>query len=323
MARNPSIVAVVVTDGAPLFETSVPLSVFGIDRSDTGGPAYTVIPIAADRRNATTTAGVVLGRLRPLSAMDEAGMVIVPTWRHPAEPAPPRLLDALRRAHQDGAIVVGLCLGAFVLAAAGLLDGRRATTHWRWTGLFQEKFPQVRLDPSVLYVDEGKVITSAGTAAGLDACLHLLRRERGAREAAAVARRMVVSPHRAGGQAQFIDSMGLGRATEGPMGELLAWAIRHLDKQITVEQMARRLNTSRRSFDRQFRAVAGVSPLQWLLHQRVLAAQQLLETTDLGIDAVAHKVGFATAVSLRPHFRRTVGVSPQQYRQAFGTTTAP
>lgn len=317
MRRDPAIVAVVIADQAPLFEMSIPLSVFGIDRRDTGGPDYTVVPVAADGR-ASTTGGMRLSQLRPLSALDEAGIVIVPTWRHPADPVPARLLDALRRAHQEGAILVGLCLGAFVLAAAGLLDGRRATTHWHWAGLFQDTFPQVKVDPSVLYVDEGQVLTSAGTAAGLDACLHLLRRERGAGPAAAVARRMVVSPHRTGGQAQFIDSMGLGHTTGGPMGELLAWAIGHLDRQITVAEMTRRLSTSRRTFDRQFRAVTGASPLQWLVHQRVLAAQQLLETSDLTVDAVAHQVGFATAVSLRPHFKRIVGVSPQQYRQAFG-----
>jgi transcriptional regulator GlxA family with amidase domain len=320
MPRNPDVVAVVVTHGAPLFETAVPLSVFGVDRSDTGGPAYTVVPVSADDRDAISTGGIALSRLRRLEETQQAGIVIVPTWRNPRDPPPERLLHALRACYDDGAIVVGLCLGAFVLAAAGLLDGRRATTHWVWAGLFSERFPQVRLDPAVLYVDEGQVITSAGTAAGLDACLHLVRRERGARAAAAIARRMVVSPHRAGGQAQFIDSMELEHVTPGPLGDLLAWMVANLDRDITVEQLAARLNVSRRTFDRQFHAVTGTSPLRWLLHQRVIAAQQLLESTDLPIDEVARSVGFGSAISMRPHFHRTVGISPLQYRQAFRGT---
>jgi transcriptional regulator GlxA family with amidase domain len=317
MTRNPDLVAVVVANGAPIFETAVPLSVFGVDRTDTGGPAYSVLPVSADGQDAISTGGIALGRLRGLEEADQAGVVIVPTWPSPLDPPPERLVQALRACHSDGAIVVGLCLGAFVLAAAGLLDGRRATTHWAWAGVFSQRFPEVRLDPAVLYVDEGQVITSAGTAAGLDACLHLVRRERGARAAAAIARRMVVPPHRSGGQAQFIDSMDLGHVTAGPLGELLAWMVANLDQDITVEQLAARLNVSRRTFDRQFREVTGASPLRWLLHQRVIAAQQLLETTDLPVDHVARHVGFTSAISMRPHFHRTVGVSPAQYRQAF------
>jgi transcriptional regulator GlxA family with amidase domain len=261
---------------------------------------------------------VLLGQLQPLDAAGAAGVIIVPAWRAPFEPPPQRLLQVLRDAYEDGAIVAGLCIGAFVLAAAGLLDGRRATTHWLWAPLFRERFPAVEFDPAVLYVDEGRLITSAGTAAGLDACLHLVRRERGARAAAAVARRMVVAPHRAGGQAQFVDSMEISQNTEGPMGELMAWAVAHLNEEITVARLAARLNVSRRTFDRQFRGVTGESPLRWLVHQRIIAAQQLLETTRLTIDAVARNVGFASAISMRPHFRNQVGVSPQQYRQAFG-----
>ncbi|MGH3166635.1 MAG: GlxA family transcriptional regulator [Trebonia sp.] len=318
MRRDPHVVAVVVADQAPIFETAVPLSVFGVDRSDTGGPTYTVVPISADDRDAMSTGGIALGQLRKLEDAAEAGIVIVPTWRDPHDPPPERLLQVLRACYDDGATVVGLCLGAFVLAAAGLLDGRRATTHWVWAGLFSERFPQVRLDPAVLYVDEGQVITSAGTAAGLDACLHLVRRERGARAAAAIARRMVVPPHRPGGQAQFIDSMELDHVIQSPLVDLLAWMAANLDREITVDQLAARLNVSRRTFDRQFRAATGASPLRWLLHQRVIAAQQLLETTDLPIDEVARNVGFTNAISMRPHFHRTIGISPLQYRQAFG-----
>lgn len=321
MKRDPRVVAVFVADGAPIFETAVPLSVFGVDRRDTGGPSYSVLPVAADDMPAASTGGVVLGRLQPLSATAGAGIVVVPSWRDPRERPPARVLDALRDAYDDGAIVAGLCLGAFVLAAAGLLDGKRATTHWHWASLFRKEFPQVDLDPAVLYVDEGRIITSAGTAAGLDACLHLVRRESGPHAAAAIARRMVVPPHRAGGQAQFIDSMEPGHPDGGPLGELLAWLTANLDRAITVDQMAARVSVSRRTFDRQFRAVTGTSPLRWLLHQRILAAQQLLETTNLPVDHVARSVGFADAVALRPHFRRAVGVSPVGYRQSFGQAT--
>ena len=317
--RRADTVAVVVSDGSPLFETAVPLSVFGVDRIDTGGPDYSVLAVAAEPGSVSTTGGLALGALQPLAAMDRAGVVVVPSWRDPREEPPAPLLEALRRAHDDGAIILGLCLGAFVVAATGLLDDRRATTHWRWAELFRDRFPRVDLDPAVLYVDEGQLITSAGTAAGIDACLHLVRRERGATAAAAVARRMVVPPHRSGGQAQFIDAMEVGHAAGGPMSELLAWGVAHLGEDITVDQMARKVHMSRRTFDRQFRALVGSSPLQWLLHQRIVAAQQLLESTRLPVDAVAQKVGFATAISLRPHFHRLVGVSPQRYRQAFST----
>ncbi|GAB2471948.1 GlxA family transcriptional regulator [Xylanimonas ulmi] len=318
MRRDPRTVAVVVSDGAPLFETAIPLSVFGVDRTDSGGPRYRVVAVAADddAETPTTTAGIGLGNLHRVDAIDGAGIVVVPTWSDPDRTPPASLTAALRRAHDDGATIVGLCLGAFVLAAAGLLDGRRATTHWRWAALLREKYPAVDVDVNVLYVDEDTVVTSAGTAAGIDACLALVRRLDGAHAAGAVARRMVVSPHRAGGQAQFVDIMP-PRPRDDTIGALLDWALANLHHPLTVDQLAARLNTSRRTLDRHFRAATGTSPLQWLLHQRILAAQRLLETTTLPVEHVAAAVGFSSAIALRPHFRQIVGVSPRQYRESF------
>lgn len=323
MPRNPNLVAVLVSDRAPLFETSVPLSVFGVDRSDTGAPSYTVVAVTADEQAVTTTGNIQLAGLRPLRSARRAGIIVVPSWRDPADPPPPQLLDELHRAHRDGAIIMGLCLGAFVLAAAGLLDHRRASTHWHWASLLQQMHPHVQVDATALYVDEGQIITSAGTAAGLDACLHLVRREHGAAAATALARRMVVAPHRAGGQAQFVNAIENNQPSTGVVEDttisgLLSWISNHLQEQLTVQEMAQRLNVSRRTLDRKFRSVTGTSPLQWVLHQRVQASQQLLETTNLSVDAIAAAVGFNTSLSLRTHFKRTIGVAPQHYRQTFG-----
>ena len=318
--RDRGRVAVVVSDGAPLFEAAIPLSVFGVDRSDSGGPRYSVVAVTAGEGSATTTAGIRISGLRPLYAARRAGILVVSSWRNPEDPPPYPLLEELRRAHQEGAIVVGLCLGAFVLAAAGLLDYRRATTHWRWVQLFARMYPQVEVDSTALYVDEGRIMTSAGTAAGLDACLYLIRREQGAAAAAAVARRMIAAPHRSRGQAELAGAAGpdtSGGSLDGEIGEFLSWLSLHLEQRMTVEAMARRLNISRRAFDRTFRATTGTSPLQWILRERVVAAQQLLETTDFSIEMISMAVGFGSSLSLRTHFKRLVGVAPQSYREAF------
>jgi transcriptional regulator GlxA family with amidase domain len=310
-------VAVLVFDRAPIFETSVPLSVFGVDRPGSGAPRFELFAVAGDVRPARTTGGIQLAAPHGLDALGRAEVVVVPSWRDPAERPPQPVLDALVTAHARGATVVGLCLGAFVLAAAGLLDGRRAATHWFYASALAREFPQVRVDPAVLFVDDGDVLTSAGTAAGIDACLHLVRTAHGARAAAAIARRMVVAPQRAGGQAQFIDRPVPERHDADPLSGVLSYALAHLSEELDVAQLATRARMSRRTFDRRFRLLTGTSPHQWLLHQRILAAQRLLEDTDLPVDAVATKVGFGTGVSLRPHFRRVVGVGPQAYRAAF------
>jgi transcriptional regulator GlxA family with amidase domain len=227
------------------------------------------------------------------------------------------LLAALRAAHERGARLVSFCSGAFVYAAAGLLDGRPATTHWMYADRLAERHPAVQIDKSVLYVDAGQILTSAGTAAAIDLCLHLVRVDHGADLANGVARRMVVPPQRDGGQAQYVEAPVPACAGGDPLVATLDWAVEHLDEQHTVETLARRAMMSPRTFARRFVAATGTTPLQWLLRQRVLLAQRLLETTDESIERIAHRAGFGSAAVLRTHFQRHVGTSPMGYRRAF------
>lgn len=321
MTRDASVVAVLVFDRAPLFEMSVPLSVFGSDALPGSGPRFELQSVAAEPGPLRTTGGLELKAPYGLEALERAGTVVVPAWRDPAERPGEPVLAALRAAHADGAVVVGLCIGAFVLAAAGLLDGKRAATHWACASTLATAYPDVTVDAAALFVDEGDVLTSAGAAAGIDACLHLVRRTFGPAAATAIARRMVVPPQRSGGQSQYID-YPLPQSVGDGLDTVLTHALEHLDSALDVGEMAARANMSRRDFDRKFRAAVGDSPLQWVLHQRVLHAQRLLEGTDLSIDAVARQVGLGAGVSLRPHFRRLVGVSPQRYRETFRAVDA-
>jgi transcriptional regulator GlxA family with amidase domain len=231
------------------------------------------------------------------------------------------LLDALRRAHARGARLASICTGAFLLAEAGLLDGRRATTHWAHVDRFLERFPDVDLDPNVLYVEDGTIFTSAGTASGIDLCLHLVRRDLGSDVATAIARRMVVPPHRDGGQAQYVDAP-IPRCDIDSLGPLLDWALAHLDQPLTLDDLARQGAMSTRTLVRRFQAATGTTPLQWLLAQRVRRAQHLLEATDEPVERVATLAGFGSAPNLRQHFTRIVGVSPMAYRRTFRVRVA-
>lgn len=320
--RDPDTVAVILGEDAPLLEMSVPLRVFALDLSNRGFAPYRVLAIGERNRTVTSTAGVRLDAPHRLAEADHAGIVVVPGWRPPGTaPTTPAVLDAVARAYTEGALILGLCIGAFVLADAGVLSGRQATTHW-WHMAALARYPGITVRPDVLYVNEGRLVTSAGSAAGLDACLHVVRRQRGADAAAAIARVLVMAPHRAGGQAQFVEQP-IPRATdhEAGLSAVIEHALRHLDDpDMGVEALARHAHMSRRTFDRRFRATTGCSPLQWLLRQRVLRAQRLLEASDLGVDAVARSAGFADAVALRPHFRRAVGVAPRTYRESFRTS---
>ncbi|MGW3958002.1 GlxA family transcriptional regulator [Streptomyces sp. NPDC004752] len=314
MTRRTTTIAVLIFNHAPMFETSVPIGVFGVDRSRHGVPAFEVLAVAAEDGMLASTSSLQLLPPHGLDALDRAGVVIVPTWRDPQQDPSQHVLQAIVQAHADGAVIVGLCMGAFVLAAAGLLDGRRAATHWAHAPALTARYPTIHVDSDALYVDEGDVITSAGTAAGLDACLHLVRRAWGARVASTIARRMVVPPHRSGGQAQYIEQPVPSPDDSADLSAATAYALAHLDQPLDIDTLAALTRQSRRTFDRRFRAQTGSSPLQWLLHQRVLHAQRLLEDTDLTIDAIAARVGFTTGISLRPHFRRLTGITPQQYR---------
>jgi transcriptional regulator GlxA family with amidase domain len=292
--------------------------VFGANRSEDEVPRHEVRVVAGEPGPLCSSSGVVLQTPYSLDALADADLVVVPWWRHYDDEQPPAtLLDALRAAHANGARIVSLCTGAFVLAEAGLLDGRRATTHWMFTDKLARQYPAVRVEPKVLYVDDGDVLTSAGTAAAIDLCLHLLRTSDGAEVANKVARRMVVPPHRAGGQAQYVDAPVPVVLDRDPLGEAVRFALANLDKPLTVDDLAGQVAMSRRTFTRQFRARMGASPLQWLLAQRTMLAQRLLETTDLPVETVAYRSGFGSAVALRAQFQRALGTSPREYRMTF------
>ncbi|WP_406139704.1 helix-turn-helix domain-containing protein [Streptomyces sp. NBC_01089] len=315
--RRKEIVSVLLFSGGPIFESSIPLSVFGIDRQDAGVPRYRLLVSAGEEGPLRTTGGLELTAPYGLEAISRAGTVVVPAWRSITSPPPPEALDALRRAHEEGARIVGLCTGAFVLAAAGLLDGRPATTHWMYAPTLAKRYPSVHVDPRELFVDDGDVLTSAGTAAGIDLCLHIVRTDHGADAAGALARRLVVPPRRSGGQERYLDRSLPEEIGSDPLAEVVAWALEHLHEQFDVETLAARAYMSRRTFDRRFRSLTGSAPLQWLITQRVLQAQRLLETSDYSVDEVAGRCGFRSPVALRGHFRRQLGSSPAAYRTAY------
>ncbi|QTD98720.1 helix-turn-helix domain-containing protein [Streptomyces cyanogenus] len=316
--RRKEIVAVLLFSGGPIFESSIPLSVFGIDRQDAGVPRYRLLVCAGEEGPLRTTGGLELTAPHGLEAISRAGTVVVPAWRSITSPPPEEALDALRRAHEEGARIVGLCTGAFVLAAAGLLDGRPATTHWMYAPTLAKRYPSVHVDPRELFVDDGDVLTSAGTAAGIDLCLHIVRTDHGNEAAGALARRLVVPPRRSGGQERYLDRSLPEEIGADPLAEVVAWALEHLHEQFDVETLAARAYMSRRTFDRRFRSLTGSAPLQWLITQRVLQAQRLLETSDYSVDeVVAGRCGFRSPVALRGHFRRQLGSSPAAYRAAY------
>ena len=316
-AATPHAVAVVAFDGISPFHLSVPCMVFGPDMAGHGVPSYRLLVCSADRGSLRTTAGFAIEAPYSLAALARAQTVIVPSWHHTDERPPEALLRALRAAHRRGARIVGLCLGAFVLAEAGLLDGRPATTHWALARDFQERFPTVELRPDVLYVDDGDVLTSAGTAAGIDCCLHLLRRDHGAEVAARVARRMVVAPHRQGGQAQYIEQPVAASRADDRLSGVIAWALERLAQPHNLDSLAERAAMSRRTFTRHFRQATGTTVGRWLQSQRLAMAQRLLETSTRPIDDVAERTGFGSAVSLRQHFAAAFGTSPSAYRRQF------
>lgn len=297
------------------FHLSVPCLVFG--ELGPGKAFYEVRVCASEQGALPTTAGFSLQVSHGLETLGWAQTIIVPSWHDPAVPPPDALLQALRAAHARGARLVGLCLGAYVLAAAGLLDGRRATTHWAWAQDFAERFPQVVVDADVLYLEDGELLTSAGTAAGIDCCLHLLRQQHGAELANRVARLLVVPPHRQGGQAQFIDQPLPATSRDDRLGELLDWVRGSLEQPHSLDSLAERALMSRRTFTRHFRQLTGSTVGEWLLGERLALSQRLLESTEQSVEAIAALAGFGSVVSLRQHFGRAFGVSPGAWRQTF------
>ncbi|HXW46750.1 MAG TPA: helix-turn-helix domain-containing protein [Streptosporangiaceae bacterium] len=317
MSRRGRRVALVVYDGLAMFEFGVACDVFGTDWSrDVGVPWYQFAVCAAGSAAVTVEGGYQLQVQAGLGALRRADTILVPPTAD-VDRVPIEVVYALRQAHGRGARIVSLCTGAFVLAAAGLLAGRRATTHWSECEDLARQYPDVLVDPAVLYVDNGDIMTSAGSAAGIDLCLHLVRLDYGAEVAARLARQLVVPPYRDGGQAQFIDAPLPAVDGADLFTDTLAWMQEHLDLPLTVDDLASRSAMSRRTFARRFAAATGTTPYQWLLRQRLQLAQRLLETSDIPVDSIARKTGFSTAANLRKHFGRLVRTSPQAYRHSF------
>lgn len=308
------LVALLAYDGVNPFELGLAHEVFSL----TGmGDDWYRVAVCADRPGQPLAVG---GRFSisagtGLSRLGQAGTIVVPGWDDIDAPPPAAVIAALRRAHARGARIVSICAGVFLLAAAGLLDGRRAAVHWAQADLLAQRHPRVQVDASVLYVDEGDILTSAGRSAGLDLCVHLVRRDFGPAVANLVARRLVIPAHREGGQAQFIAKPVRGDGE--PLADLLAWAREHLAHDLTIERMAGQARMSRRTFIRRFEETAGMAPGQWVMAERLAEARSLLESTDMPVESVATAIGFGSAEALRHHFRERLGTSPRRYRASF------
>jgi len=308
-------------DGLVAFDLTAPAQAFGLAARPGGEPLYEFSTCSVGGVEVRTTNGFGISPHAGLGALRRADTVVVPAYAAVLEPPPELALAALRAASRRGARVLSVCSGAFALAHAGLLDGRRAATHWAWAGELARRFPAVEVDPDALYVDEGEVMTSAGLSAGIDLSLHVIRKDFGAAAGERVARHMVAAPHREGGQAQF------ARPTAAEVGGSLEptrrWAAARLEQPLDVAAMAGHAGVSPRTFARRFREETGTTPLQWLLSQRVLEARRLLEESDLPIDEIAWRAGFGTAASLRDHFRRATATSPSAYRRSFRPEVSP
>ncbi|MDH2430634.1 helix-turn-helix domain-containing protein [Sphaerisporangium sp. TRM90804] len=316
--RRPT-VSVLAYEGMSVFETGIVTEVFGLARPEFDVPWYELTVCAERPGPVGVVGGASLYTPHGLDAFAEADTVIVPGVPDVTAAASPGVVAALRRAHRRGARIMSICSGAFALAGAGLLDDRAATTHWRYADLLRRRYPAVRVDPRVLYIDDGDVLTSAGSAAGLDLCLHVVRLDFGAAIAGAVARRLVVQPHRDGGQAQFIEAPMPAAPDDDRVARSMAWALEHLAAPLSVEALARQAHMSARTYLRHFARCTGTTPIRWLITQRVRASLVLLETTGMTVERIARSTGFDTPVTYRHHFTRTMRTSPSAYRRAFQT----
>ncbi len=314
-------IAAILMDDISDFDVGVVCEVFASPPPDVHRPWYDLILCSMDGRPIRSHGGVTRTVAHDLNAVVRADTVIVPDWPDPEQTVPDYLTRAVISAYNRGARLVSFCTGAFVLAAAGLLDGRRATTHWAWSDQLARQYPQITVDAQALYIDDGQILTGAGTAASVDLALHVVRQDHGADVANRVSRYLVAAPHRDGGQAQFIDAPIPAAHDDVLLAPVLSWMVEHLADPISVEQLAARVAVSPRTFLRRFRAATGITPYQWVLRQRIFRAQQLLERTTESVDRIAELCGFGSAASLRTHFRDIVGTAPLMYRRTFSHST--
>lgn len=315
-------VAILAYDGMTGFESGLAAEIFGITElserfsAGIGRPWYTVM-LCSERPEVRMLGGATVRTSYGLADLAAADTVIIPSVRDVCEPTSPELVEAIRTARQRDSRLVSICSGAFALAAAGVLDGRPATTHWLYVDLLRERHPEIDVDPTPLYVDGGNVLTSAGCAAGLDLCLHIVRSDHGVAVANDVARRLVISPHRAGGQAQYIEAPVPEPATDGQIAGGMAWALENLDTPISLDDLAVKSALSRRSYLRRFAKATGTTPIKWLIAQRIQASLALLETSSLSIEQIATRVGFESPTTYRHHFVRALRTTPSEYRNCF------
>ncbi len=320
--------AILAYDGLCTFEFGVAVELFALPRPELDVPWFRSRTVAVDDGPLRAVGGLTVsvdgdghgGEPGGLEDLDEMDIIVIPGWRGAESPVPQALTDALVRAHRGGTVILTICSGVFVLAATGLLDNRRATTHWRHTDTLAAMYPLIDVRPDVLWVDNGNLLTSAGSSAGIDCGIHLIRRIYGPEVANSVARRLVMAPQREGGQAQYIPTPS--SPPDSPLAPVIEWVHANLDAELSVETLAARAHMSTRTFARRFAEQTGTTPHRWVIHQRVLAAQHLLETTDLSVEEIARNCGFGAAVTLRHHFRRRLGVTPTAFRRQFSRREA-
>ncbi|GKW12892.1 transcriptional regulator FtrA [Pectobacterium punjabense] len=317
---NPLVVALAY-DGLCTFEFGIAVEVFGLPRPEMGENWYQFAVAGLENGAMRATGGIHVVADGGLELLIQAGTIIIPGWKGSDVAVPGHLIDALRQAHQQGARLLSICSGVFVLAATGLLSGRRATTHWRYSDTLKMQYPDINIEPDVLYIDEGTILTSAGSAAGIDLGLHLIRRDYGSKAANQVARRLVVAPHRDGGQAQYIEKAVPVDYERSRLGPLIDHVRANLAEEYSVRKLAMISCMSPRTFLRRFSAATGTTPARWLLAERLNTARDLLENTRLSIEKIAETVGFGTAASLRHHFRQQLDLTPSTYRLRFGQRT--
>ncbi len=312
-------VCILAYDGLCTFEFGLCVEVFGLDRPELEVPWYNLDVVSIDYGLLKAAGGISFMASTDLALLESADLIMLPGWRSIHDPVPEKLCQSLQKAVSNGARIASICSGVFILAAAGLLTGKRATTHWRYIDHLKSNYSDINVQDDVLYVDDGKILSSAGSAAGLDLCLHIVRQDFGAEIANSVARRLVLPAHRDGGQAQYVPRPVVEN-THSDIAPLLDILQRRLDEDWTVDSMASAANTSPRTLQRRFKESTGQSPQMWLTKQRIAFARDLLETTKLTIDEIAYKVGIGSPESLRHHFRRDMGIPPSAYRRSFSAT---